>query len=326
MNNSPTTVPQRWGITIPLAGVPLMEHKEWLIELEALGFTDVWSAETDGTDAFTPLVLAAVWAPTLRLGQAIVPVYTRGPALLAQSIATLADIAPGRAVLGIGSSSNVIVERWNGIPFEAPYQRVRDTLRFLHAALAGEKVTADYETFSVKGFRLGVRLPEPPTILVAALREGMLKLAGREADGAIVNWLSATDVQTVAPIVGEGKEIAARIFVIPTEDRDTVRGIGRRMITAYLNVPVYAAFHEWIGRGDALQPMWDAWKAGDRAAATEAVPDHVLDELIVWGSPEQCAEGVRAYADNGVTTPAPMIISDPPTTRTTMRALAKLKP
>lgn len=320
------TVPQRWGITVPLAGVPLAEHKEWFVELEALGFTDVWSAEVNGHDAFTPLVLASVYAPTLRLGQAIVPVYTRGPALLAQSIATLADIAPGRAVLGVGSSSNVIVERWNGIPFEQPYQRVRDTVRFLRAALAGEKVTEDYETFSVKGFRLGIRLAEPPPILVAALREGMLRLAGREADGAIVNWLSAEDVRTVAPIVGEGKEVAARIFVLPTEDRDMLRGIGRRMVAEYLNVPVYAAFHEWIGRGDALTPMWDAWKAGDRAGATEVIPDEVLDDLIVWGSPEQCAEKVLAYAENGVTTPAPMIISDPETARTTMRALAKVRP
>lgn len=324
--NATSTVPQRWGITIPLAGVPLMEHKEWFRELVDLGFTDVWSAETNGTDAFTPLVLAAAWAPTLRLGQAIVPVYTRGPALLAQSIATLADIAPGRAVLGVGSSSNVIVERWNGIPFEKPYQHVRDTVRFLRAALAGEKVTEEYETFSVKGFRLGIRLPEPPPILIAALREGMLRLAGREADGAIVNWLSAEDVKTVAPIVGAGKEVAARIFVLPTEDRETVRGIGRRMIAEYMNVPVYAAFHEWIGRGDAMRPMWDAWKAGDRAGATEVIPDSVLDDLIVWGSPEKCAEGVRAYADNGITTPAPMIIADPETARVTMRALAKTRP
>jgi probable F420-dependent oxidoreductase len=320
------TVPQRWGLTIPLAGVPLMEHRDWFVEMEHLGFTDVWSAEVNGYDAFTPLVLAAVWAPSLRLGQAIVPVYTRGPALLAQSIATLAEVAPGRAVLGVGSSSNVIVERWNGIPFERPYQHVRDTVRFLRAALAGEKVTADYETFSVKGFRLGVRLPEPPSILVAALREGMLRLAGREADGAIVNWLSATDVRTVAPIVGAGKEIAARIFVLPTEDRETLRGIGRRMVAEYLNVPVYAAFHEWIGRGDALRPMWDAWKAGDRAGATEVIPDEVLDDLIVWGSPERCAEGVLAYAENGVTTPAPMIIADPETARATMRALARVRP
>jgi len=135
-----------YGLTIPLSGIPLHQQRELISSLADLGYTDVWSAETNGTDAFTPLTLAAVWAPTLRLGQAIVPVYTRGPALLAQSIATLADIAPGRAVLGVGSSSNVIVERWNGIPFEQPYQHVRDTVRFLRAALAGEKVTAEYET------------------------------------------------------------------------------------------------------------------------------------------------------------------------------------
>jgi len=323
---STSTVPQRYGITFPFDGIPLAEQGDLVREIADLGYTDLWSAESGGHDAFTPLALASVWAPTLRLGTAIVPAYTRGPATLAEQVASMSQAAPGRFAIGIGTSSDVIVERWNGIPFDKPYQRVRDTIRFLRAALAGEKVTADYETFSVKGFRLGIRLAEPPPILVAALREGMLRLAGREADGAIVNWLSAEDVRTVAPIVGEGKEVAARIFVLPTTDRDTVRAIGRRMIAEYMNVPVYAAFHEWIGRGDALRPMWDAWKAGDRAGATEVIPDEVLDDLIVWGSPEQCAEGVRRYADNGVTTPAPMIISDPPTAKATMQALSRLKP
>src|SRR5277367_3427434 len=97
-------------------------------------------------DGFTPLALASIWAPSLRLGTAIIPVYTRGPATLAMSAATMAAAAPGRFVLGIGSSSNVIVERWNCVPFEQPYQRVRDTVRFLHAAMGGEKVTEEYET------------------------------------------------------------------------------------------------------------------------------------------------------------------------------------
>ncbi|MBM3674101.1 MAG: LLM class F420-dependent oxidoreductase [Actinobacteria bacterium] len=317
---------QRWGITVPFAGVPLHAHREWFVELEDLGFTDVWSAEVNAHDAFTPLALAAAWAPSLRLGQAIVPVYTRGPALLAQSIASLAEAAPGRVVLGIGTSSNVIVERWNGIPFEKPYQRVRDTLRFLRAALAGEKVTEDYETFSVKGFRLGIRLAEPPPILLAALRPGMLGLAGREADGAIINWLSPTDVRTVVPHVGEEKEIAARIFVLPDTDRDTVLGIGRRMIAEYLNVPVYAAFHDWLGRGEALGRMWEAWKAGDRAGAVEAIPDAVVDDLVVHGSPEACAQRVLEYVENGVTTPAPMVIADPDTTRMVLRAMSAARP
>ena len=161
----------------------------------------MWSAEANGADAFTPLALAAVWAPTLRLGTAIVPAYTRGPGTLAQCVGSLAEAAPGPVRARHRHVVDVIVERWNGIPFEQPYQRTRDTVRFLRAALTGEKVTEDYETFSVKGFRLGVVPPSSRPILVAALREGMLRLAGREGDGAIINWLSADDVKPVAPMV-----------------------------------------------------------------------------------------------------------------------------
>src|SRR3954447_14942057 len=179
---------QRYGMTIPFDGVPLHAQREWIEELEQLGYTDVWSSEANGSDAFTPLTLASVWAPSLRLGTAIVPAFTRGPACMAQSVGSLAQAAPGRFVFGIGTSSDVIVERWNGIPFEEPYQRVRDMVRFLRLALTGEKVKADYDSFSVKGFRLGVVPEQPVPILIAALREGMLKLAGREGDGAIINW------------------------------------------------------------------------------------------------------------------------------------------
>src|SRR5215470_13925641 len=116
---------QRYGMTIPFDGVPLVEQREWIVELADLGYTDVWSSEANGADGFTPLALASVWAPSLRLGNAIIPAYTRGPACFAQSVASLADAAPGRFVLGIGTSSNVIVERWSGIPFDEPYRRVR---------------------------------------------------------------------------------------------------------------------------------------------------------------------------------------------------------
>jgi len=312
---------RRWGITIPLAGVPLHEHREWLAELVGNGYTDVWSSETNAHDAFTPLAMAAAWEPSLRLGVAVAPAFTRGPALLAQTIAALADAAPGRVAVGIGASSPAIVERWNGLAFEKPYQRVRDTLRFLRAALAGEKVTHDYETFSVRGFRLGVRLSEQPDLLLGALRSGMLRLAGAEADGAVVNWLSSDDVRTVVPYVGAGKEIAVRLFVIPTADADAARGLGRRMIAEYLNVPVYAAFHEWLGRGEMLRPMWDAWAGGDRAGALEAVPDSLVDELVVHGAPETCRERMEAYVEAGITTPMPMVIAPPDQLHDVIRAL-----
>jgi probable F420-dependent oxidoreductase len=296
----------RYGMSLPFAGVSLSEHRDLLRELVDLGYTDVWSSEADGSDGFTPLTLAAAWAPELRLGVAIIPAYTRGPALLAQSVAALADAAPGRFVMGIGSSSNVIVGRWNGIPFDEPYKRTRDTVRFIRRALDGEKITEDYGTFNVNGFRLGIRPEQKPPILIAALREGMLKLAGREGDGAIINWLSADDVRKVAPIVhaqGEGKEIVARIFVCPSTDAEKVREQARFAIAAYLNVPVYAAFHQWMGRTE-LQGMWDAWAAGDRKAALAAIPDSVVDEIIIHGPPEKCREHVQRYVEAGVTTPA----------------------
>jgi probable F420-dependent oxidoreductase len=298
-----------YGMTIPFDGIPLADHREWYEALAELGYTDLWSSEADGTDAFTPLALAAAWTPTLRLATAIVPAFTRGPALMAQSVAALAEAAPGRFALGVGTSSDVIVERWNDIPFTNPYKRTRDVVRFLRQALAGEKVTATFDTFDVKGFRLGRPPAVVPPILVAALRPGMLRLAGTEGDGAIINWLSAGDVSKVVPEVGPDKEIVARIFVFPSEDAELARTIGRRMIAAYLNVPVYAAFHEWLGRGPLLEEMWAAWKAGDRKAALDAIPDQVVDDLLLHGSPEQVRAHVQRYMDAGVTTPALALIS-----------------
>ncbi|HVA44036.1 MAG TPA: LLM class F420-dependent oxidoreductase [Acidimicrobiales bacterium] len=312
----------RYGMTIPFDHVPLHEHRPYLEELVELGYTDVWSSEANGTDGFTPLAMAAAWTPALRLGVAIIPAFTRGPAIMAQSAAAMAEAAPGRFALGIGTSSNVIVERWNGIPFEDPYHRTADMVRFLRQALTGEKVDMECRSFTVKGFRLGRRIETPPPILVAGLRPGMLRMAGRLGDGAIINWLSAEDVKQVVPEVGEGKEIVARIFVCPSEDAESVRNMGRVAVAAYLNVPVYAAFHEWLGRGDQLKGMWEAWNAGDRKAALAAIPDQVVDDLIIHGSPAECRDQIARYVANGVTTPALNILPFGIDVREAVRALA----
>jgi probable F420-dependent oxidoreductase len=293
----------RYGITVPFDEIPLSEHEGWYKKLEDLGYSDLWTGEANAADGFTPLALAAVAAPSMKLGTAIVPVYTRGPGLLAVQAATMAELAPGRFALGIGSSSDVIVEQWNAQAFDEPYKRVRDTVRFLRIALSGQKVDQDFETFSVHGFRLARKFAQPPEIYVAALRRGMLRLAGKEADGAIINWLSADDVKTVVAEVGAGKEVVARIFVCPTEDAERARFVGRMAIAAYLNVEVYAAFHAWLGRGERLQAMWSAWRAGDRKGALAAIPDDVVDELVIHGDPSECREHVGRYVENGVTVP-----------------------
>ena len=319
---------KKYGITVPLSTAgPLAQQQEIISSLPDLGYTDAWSSESFATDGFTPLALTSVWAPQLRLGVAIAPVFTRGPALLAQTAASLAQAAPGRFVLGIGTSSDVIVERWNATAFDRPWHRVRDTIRFLRSALAGEKVTDDYETFSVKGFRLAALPPEPVPILVAALRPGMLRLAASEGDGAILNWLSADDAGRVSAIVREANpeaEIVARLFVCPTDNAEIARAIGRRSMAAYVNVPVYKAFHQWLGRSDVLGRHWELWDAGDRAGALEAIPDEVVDDLIVWGSPDACRQKIARYVENGVTTPMLALTCPPGVSE--LDAVAELAP
>jgi len=312
----------RYGITVPFEGISLLEHREVIHEIADLGYSDLWSAEIDGADGFSILAFAAAIEPRLQLGVAIVPVYTRGPALIAQSAAALAELAPGRFTLGIGASSPVIVERWNGEAYVKPYQRSRDTLRFLTAALRGEKVTEEYETFSVKGFKLSRPIEQPPKIHLAALRAGMLRLAGREADGVILNWLSAGDVETVLAESGRDIEVTARIFVIPSDNAEEARAIGRRMVAAYLNVAGYAAFQQWIGRGPQLEAMWEAWEAGDRKRALEVIPDDVVDDLIVHGSYEACRTHIQRYVDHGVTIPVLAIAATGDKLREAIRELS----
>src|SRR5918992_2021439 len=99
---------QRWGLTLPLPGLSLADHEELVKRAEAAGYTDLWSGETNGPDGFTPLALAAEWTENARLGTGVVGVFQRGPALLAQQAAALADASGGRVAPGIGASSHRI--------------------------------------------------------------------------------------------------------------------------------------------------------------------------------------------------------------------------
>jgi probable F420-dependent oxidoreductase len=305
-------MPERWGVTLPLTGVTLPDQRDLVAALPTWGYTDIWSMEADGTDAFTPLAAFAGWAPDLRLGTAVVPVFTRGPGLIAMSAAALSELAPGRFVLGLGASSPAVVQAWNAIEFDRPVERTRDVVDLVRRALAGERVTADLATLSVQGLRLARPPATPPPIMIAALRPRMLALAGEIADGVILNWLAAGDVGRCRAAVGNpDTEVVARIFVCPTDDADAARAVGRRMIAGYLTVPAYAAFHRWLGRGEKLAGMWRAWADGDRRGALAALADDTVDELVIHGSPARCREQVRAYVAAGVHTPVIALVPTP---------------
>ena len=295
----------RWGLTLPLPGISLADHEHLVKRAEAAGYTDLWTGETNGPDGFTPLALSAAWTEDLRLGTGVVGVFQRGPALLAQEASALADASGGRFVLGIGSSSDRIVEGWNGIPFERPLSRVRETVEFLDAALAGERAPG--------GFKLELKPAHRIPIVLAALRGKMLDLAVERASGAFSNFLPLGGLpQVTEQIAGapEGFELLCRFFCLPG-DREAVEPLARFMFASYATVPVYANFFRWLGYGDKIDPMVAAWEAGDRKAAAEAAPWDVIEETFIFGEPAEMKEKLGAFVEGGVTLPILMLVTTP---------------
>src|SRR4029077_12984746 len=295
----------RWGLTLPLPMTPLASHKELVARAEAAGYTDLWSGETNGPDGFTPLALSGASTERARLGTGIVGVFQRGPALLAQEAAALADASGGRFVLGIGSSSDRIVEGWNGIPFERPLSKVRETLEFLRTALDGERTES--------GFKLETAPAQPVPIVLAALRGKMLELAVERADGAFTNFLPLNGLPKVAAQLQDapdGFELLCRFFCLPGE-REQAEPLARFMFSSYITVPVYTAFYRWLGYGEKIDPMVEAWAAKDRQKAAELAPWDLIEDMFILGSPEEMKERLGAYVEGGITCPVVTPITTP---------------
>jgi probable F420-dependent oxidoreductase len=282
------------GLTIPFGGVRLRDLGPLARAAEEEGYDSLWSAEATELDGVTPLVVAAEHTERVRLATGIISVYTRGPTILAQTAAALADASRGRFVLGLGASSNVIVEQWNGIPFERPLAKVRETVEELRRVLAGERGRG--------GFKLPQPPDEPVPIVLAALRDRMLRLAAELADGVFTNFLPISGAQQVVETFGAPeKELACRFFSLPGAADESLP-IAKRVFVAYATVPVYAEFFRWLGWGERIDPVVDAWSSGDRARAAELAPEELVREIFLLGPIEAQRERLRAFADAGIDT------------------------
>ena len=296
---------RRLGTNLPLQGIALAEHRPVLARLREAGLSDIWTGEYNRVDGALPLALVAGWDDSVNIVSAILNVATRGPALLAMTVAGLADLAPGRATVGLGTSSVVPVEQWNGMSASQPYARMKETLEFLHDVLAGNRSHGGYSTIATTGFQLADRPAVPPRIGIAGLGPRMQQLAASHADSLITGFLTAADIARVRANVEQADrarslpfEILVGVFIQPAGDEADVNA--RRCITQYFNTPPYAAQQRWLGRGEMLAPMWERWAAGDRRGALAAIPPALVADLILTGGPDECARQLARYFDAGV--------------------------
>jgi probable F420-dependent oxidoreductase len=309
----------RLGVTPPIEVAGVTAAVELCVRGEELGYTDVWSAEVGGVDAFTPLAAIATRTERVRLGTALVPVFNRPPALTAMSAAGLQQLSGGRFVLGIGLSSPAIVGSWMGLEFDGRVKRIEEYVEVLREALAGKKVTYQGETVHLENFRLQVDPGPPVPIHVGALGPEMCRLAGRIADGVLLYFFTPDGVRRALEHVRAGAreagrdpgnlDVFLRLPVAVEEPEDTARFMGRRMLTGYAIVPAYNASLRRQGFEDEAVAIAEAWAAGERDRATELFSDRMLDELFVTGDAEACRARIEAFRAAGVTTPVIMPLS-----------------
>jgi len=310
------------ALSLPVPG-DVAACLDWARRAEDLGYESIWIAETGGPDPFVLAGAVAQVTTRVRIGLAVSPVYIRTPATIAAAAGTVAQLAGGRFILGLGASSHAIVGGWHGTPFRKPLARVRETVTIVRAMLAGQKVSFEGETLRSSGFRLMVPPPGPVPIYVGALRPAMLELAGEIGDGVAVNLLpvaamgpTRAHLAVGAARVGKdpaGLEMVCRHQVLVTDDKAGARELFRSALTGYFATPVYNQYAAWYGFAEEAETIAAGFKAGDRARTRQGMSDRLIDAIAIFGSLEECKERIAAYVAAGVDTTAISVLSFDPT-------------
>ncbi|KAB7515062.1 TIGR04024 family LLM class F420-dependent oxidoreductase [Halosegnis rubeus] len=293
---------------LPVAAQPSVES---LVDMaktgEELGYERAWLPETWGRDAVTVLTSIARETDDIGIGTSIAPVYSRSPALLGQTAATLQEVSDGRFRLGLGPSGPIVVENWHGVDYGNPLKRTRETVDIVTQVLSGETVEYDGENFDLSGFRLRCAAPDPaPAVDVAGMGPKAVELAGRFADGWHALMFTRDGVQQRHSDLERGAEMAEKDEVPRTtmsltcaalEDRERARDIVRQHTAFYLGSmgTFYRDSLARQGHEETAHAVYEAWQDGNHGEAVAEISDDLLDSLAVAGTPEEAREQLNAW-------------------------------
>lgn len=284
----------------------------------------MWMGEAWGTETCTMVSALLARSQRIPIGTSIISIYLRPPTLAAMQAATLDLIAPGRVRIGLGVSTRN-VNALHGVPWDHPVSRTREYVTILRQALTGERVTSEGQFYQPRGFQLGMPAPaRTPPIYLAAVNPQMLQLAGEIADGVILAWLPARQVPHSLAEITRGAARAGRtlsdidigcyIHTVVTHDRAQTLSQLRRILVSYCQANTYIQGFRHFGYGDILDEVHQRWKAGDRTGAEAAIPEHMVEELYVLGTAEECRAHIGRFMQAGIQLP---VVASLPSSRTT---------
>ena len=288
-------------------------------QAERLGYDTFFTGEAWGRDAFTVLTMIACHTSKIRLGTGIIPVFSRTPGIIAQSVASLDRISNGRATLGLGTSGRIVIEQWHGVPYERPLARTREYMEIIRTALYGMPVDHEGDFFSLSRFRMGVRpVQRHVPIYVASLGPRNLRLTGELADGWLPIWVDHRRLPEMAGIVAEevikaGREfysmtVAPQIICYVTESGEELAETEKRVRShmAYYIGGMGQYYYNLFSRSgfqSEADAVREAWSAGDRAKAAATIPDELLENITVIGDAATCLDRMDKFRRAGANMP-----------------------
>ncbi|MGR8948178.1 MAG: LLM class flavin-dependent oxidoreductase [Gammaproteobacteria bacterium] len=279
---------------------------------EKAGYDDLWLPDAEGLQ--DPITFAAALGTAttkVRLCTGIVPVFNRPPPLLATGVVAAEQRAPGRFVLGLGPSTNNMIDRWYGLPYDKPLTRVRETIELLRKLFDGEKSNYQGETLRSTGFKLMEQPSAPVPIFIGAIGPKMLALAGEMADGVLLNDFTPPDrLDWALEKIDQGAKRAGRraedleivkrrgIFLSP----NSTAGLAyfRSYIGFYGAAPAYQKIMVRLGYKKAVEQIREGYAEGDRAKVANAVSDDMIDRLFAYGDVAKCQDIVRKDFTAGI--------------------------
>jgi len=299
-----------YRLELAVAGRDLPEQAELIAYAEARGLTGVWVSEVNGADAITQAASAVSVSSKMRVGTAIIPTQTRDPLLTAMTAHSLSELSGGRFILGVGTSTSVIVEDWHGRSWGKPLAGTREFVSLVRQLMAGDRVTAE-GPFPMKRASLARRGQQSVPIYLGALNDGMLRLAAEIADGVILNFISPPQVQRAVELIRSVRKEAAldgpfevAVFFRATVTDDVALALPRyqQELLTYLMSPVYQKFFAADDWGALCESTAQLWKAGEREAALAGISAEFIQQRVLVGTAPHIKQQLESYAEAGMDT------------------------
>ncbi|MFB6171453.1 MAG: TIGR04024 family LLM class F420-dependent oxidoreductase [Haloarculaceae archaeon] len=300
-------MPADVDLALPVAAQPSLEAVVQMGErAEELGYNRLWLPETWGRDAVTILAMIAERTEEIGISNSVFPVYSRSPALVGQTAATLQEASEGRYRVGLGASSPFVIGNWHGYEFGNPIRRTREYIDVVKQVFSGDVVEYDGEYFDLEGFRLRCDPPEPaPPVDVAAMGPTFVEMTGRFADGweGIIYTQDGLDARlddlSRGADLGDRSTDDVRVTLARTgcvlDDPERARELAVQHTAFYLGGmgTFYRDSLAREGYEDLAHDIYDAWQADERDEAMRLVDENLL-ETAPAGDREEARERLDA--------------------------------